>query len=912
MKLSKALAAAVGVILTVGALTVGGAATTAETAAAASPSCGYATSGTGKFADTICWVDFAGFNAADAMSSSGQRMSVALPGGYTASFQVKARPWTDPATGTVYTDVSSCVSPYSEPFLGQAYPLGGQAYKGIPGKPGLLNNNGQPTAGTIPASCYGAGKGTNLILDGIQVTDAGGAAVTDFGVVSTEAEASRAGEGIVWTSDVPLARLDQINPNGAGCVGGRVTGLGTNTVRCTGVTGSGAASYGTSLIFASSPTTFNTASVNPGQVLGTAYGFVTSSVRLNAVVHSGPGSFTVTAAADGGGTLATATTSGGTGTTGQVTVLTGGAFDLSLAAGSGTNLADYLQSWSCTRNGTVDPALTPSGATVTATPAIGDAIDCTVTLDLARPALSLVKSASPDDAASYTLGRPIVYTFTVTNTGNVPVTDIVAGDTDFSGDPDNVPLALCPSTSAPNPPLGPGETIVCTADPYHLTQADIDAGHLDNTGIAAGLSAYGLVQSDESIVTIPGNPTASLSLVKAVTPTTGTAAGDPVRYDFTVKNTGTVTLHGLTVSETAFTGTGTLSAVDCPADAATLSPGETQTCTAAYRLTQTDVDAGRVDNTAVASALSPADATVTSQSSSAAVTVPAAPALTVEKSASPSLPDDYTVGTKLTYSFVVTNTGNVTLSDIGIVEGAFTGSGTLPAPTCPAAAASLAPKAQVSCTTEYTIAQQDVDAGSIQNDATAVGTPPRQRTPVPSAPSTFTVPQPARPAVSLVKSADVQEVSRAGQLVHYSFTVTNTGNQTLSGPAIVEGAFTGHGALTKPTCPSVPVTLVPGQEIVCSATYTVVAADLTGQPLVNTATATATPPSTAPIVSAASTVRIGTVVPPVGPIVSVEPAAPEGGLPSTGYAIPPGIAVGALGAVVAGGLALLIRRRRRA
>jgi hypothetical protein len=39
-------------------------------------------------------------------------------------------------------------------------------------------------------------------------------------------------------------------------------------------------------------------------------------------------------------------TAGGAGTTGDVTVLTGGAFDLTLVAASGTNLTDYLKSWS--------------------------------------------------------------------------------------------------------------------------------------------------------------------------------------------------------------------------------------------------------------------------------------------------------------------------------------------------------------------------------------------------------------------------------------------------------------------------------------------------------------------------------------------------------------------------------------
>lgn len=78
-------------------------------------------------------------------------------------------------------------------------------------------------------------------------------------------------------------------------------------------------------------------------------------------------------------------------------------------------------------------------------------------------------------------------------------------------------------------------------------------------------------------------------------------------------------------------------------------------------------------------------------------------------------------GQTLHYSFNVTNTSNVTLAPLTITETAFSGTGGSPLVTCAAGAASLAPKAQVTCTAEYTVTQQDFNTGIITNTAVAHG-----------------------------------------------------------------------------------------------------------------------------------------------------------------------------------------------
>ena len=70
--------------------------------------------------------------------------------------------------------------------------------------------------------------------------------------------------------------------------------------------------------------------------------------------------------------------------------------------------------------------------------------------------------------------------------------------------------------------------------------------------------------------------------------------GDLISYTFVVTNTGDVPLTGVTVTDPKVG----LSAISCPAT--TLAVGASMTCTATYAITQADINAGSVTNTATA------------------------------------------------------------------------------------------------------------------------------------------------------------------------------------------------------------------------------------------------------------------------------------------------------------------------
>ena len=77
-------------------------------------------------------------------------------------------------------------------------------------------------------------------------------------------------------------------------------------------------------------------------------------------------------------------------------------------------------------------------------------------------------------------------------------------------------------------------------------------------------------------------------------------------------------------------------------------------------------------------------------------------------------------GDLISYTFAVTNTGSVTISDLAIDDPMLAAAGV--SISCDDSV--LAPGADTTCAGEYTITQADVDAGSVVNVATAVGTDP--------------------------------------------------------------------------------------------------------------------------------------------------------------------------------------------
>ena len=150
-----------------------------------------------------------------------------------------------------------------------------------------------------------------------------------------------------------------------------------------------------------------------------------------------------------------------------------------------------------------------------------------------------------------------------------------------------------------------------TSATHTITQADLDAGSLTNTATASTTFGASPVTSNQASATVNATQTAALSLTKSASPTTYDTLGQVITYTYVLKNTGNVTLAGpFTVADDKLT---------VPDAAGPLAPGASVQTSATHTITQADLDAGSLTNTATASTTFGASP-VTSNQASATVT----------------------------------------------------------------------------------------------------------------------------------------------------------------------------------------------------------------------------------------------------------------------------------------------------
>ncbi|MDG1233722.1 MAG: OmpA family protein [Pseudomonadales bacterium] len=429
----------------------------------------------------------------------------------------------------------------------------------------------------------------------------------------------------------------------------------------------------------------------------------------------------------------------------------------------------------------------------------------TLTVTPNSPSLSLTKAATLNDddgTAGLSVGDTVSYTFTVTNNGNVTVSNIEVTD----------PTATVSGSIIASLAPGGSNNSAYTAT-YTVTQADIDSGSFDNTATAKGDSPSGtddVTTTDTESTTLSGS--ASLSLTKTATlndddGTPGLSVGDTISYAFTVTNNGTLTVTNVEVTDPTATVSGSL--------IGSLAPGASSTSyTAIYTVTQTDIDNGNIDNTATAKGDSPSGTDDVTTTDTESTNLPEVPAIDVVKTVfSITNNGDGSIGAgdAINYQIAVTNTGNVSLSNLALADTLKNANGTFlgltAGPTFSSATGSstgntLAVGESVTFVATYLMSQSDVDSGGVSNSVVASATSPHNTSVSDTSDDgddtdgntvdDETVILIAQfPSIAVAKTASFNDensdgFAQSGESISYVFSIKNTGNVSLTSISVTD------------------------------------------------------------------------------------------------------------------------------
>ena len=550
----------------------------------------------------------------------------------------------------------------------------------------------------------------------------------------------------------------------------------------------------------------------------------------------------------------------------------------------------------------------------------------TVTVGDTSPSLSVEKSINGDAADSapgvtVNVGTTMQIQFHVTNTGDVPLKDIAIID--------NV-IAATDITCAPVTELAPGASLDCGAT--YAAPATPSTPH-HNVATATGTPTIGAPtevssEPDHAYATTP-SPSA-ITIVKSINgndantaPGVEVKAGSTMTIEFVVTNSGEQPLNDIVVTDDA------LDEVVCPHTS--LDVGASMTCTAELvapsGFAETHHDTGTVTATPASGGQ-----TVSDSDEAFATTPPQRnPSITIDKkingqAATSEEPVAVAAGSVATFTYVLTNTGDVQLDGIQVTDD----KGIVV--TC--GQSTLGVGMSMTCSGTGTIG-----AGSYTNVGTVVGqysgTPVEDSITVTESDSAHAVGLTALVEVAKYSGADPvagdydtapgQQVDPASP-TKVAAQVTNVGTDTLSGFEVIDENLEGIPAADL-AC-EIPEQLAPGESFTCTIDVPALGYDAQhGDKVTVTATGTVAGAASssdewhastgpAPVdPSDPSDPTTPAPVDPTGPSPTPTPPAPpsahgNGALATTGV---DGSIKGALSAIlIAGGIVLAWVGRRRA
>ena len=234
-------------------------------------------------------------------------------------------------------------------------------------------------------------------------------------------------------------------------------------------------------------------------------------------------------------------------------------------------------------------------------------------LDVSKTLTSVGDTQITEDMTNVPMakvGEDIVWTITVSNTGNQPLNQVTVTDTmigepsgsvSLSSNEKNVSISDAVATIQT---LGVGSSVEITAT-YEVQEADAGKS-LNNTAVASDEDSHQDEETPKDPVVVE-KPELSILKKAEITGTTVTL-GDQINYTITVTNTGNVDLTGVTVTDELMPNSVNVSIDGADAESkdvsdntvtiGTLAKGQDATITYSYTVTAADVVTGKVENSA--------------------------------------------------------------------------------------------------------------------------------------------------------------------------------------------------------------------------------------------------------------------------------------------------------------------------
>jgi hypothetical protein len=158
-------------------------------------------------------------------------------------------------------------------------------------------------------------------------------------------------------------------------------------------------------------------------------------------------------------------------------------------------------------------------------------------IDIAHPCIHIEKTTNGGDGLNIPAGDPVTWTYTVTNCGNVPLSNITVTDSQAGVTPAYV------SGDDGDSILQTSETWIYQASGFAV------AGTYSNTGYVDGYYGTTLWQDDDASGYFGAQPCIHIEKTTNGGDGLNIPAGDPVTWTYTVTNCGNVELSNITVTD---------------------------------------------------------------------------------------------------------------------------------------------------------------------------------------------------------------------------------------------------------------------------------------------------------------------------------------------------------------------------